>query len=769
MKNCKELIVALVLMLGYANNSFGQGAQHDLDKYWHYRYRLTHYFMIIGAQQGQSLPANIRNYGGSGSGIGDQLYWADGGRALGAYICMLATEYRILKDNGQCTNETVMELYYALHAVYRLDSMAAIVFGTNATAVAKFPGTGYELRDDVDWLFASRNYNQLNLGANLPSGGRYTDNSETVGIEGSGRVGPIDIGEINAGIVSDYHGVGGTPETYGNFANGGDDQGGDNYQHILMGLALVVKLVDPSIKSFIDNNGQTQNFTNLYGVYGGTGLKEMAYAEGRQILKYIIVDNDFHLKETNGNYTPDGRGGCLLGYAGALEALGVNIFGYNFSDYPFLPPASLKCDFNGLGGLGWDGYNLCDIWCVDRQISGPELGCVAAAYSNNPGGGYSSAYSMIQSLGNYPANPTCNGCPFLHIPANQFGWDLYYGGILQLIYADAGANVFNNGYDLCSVEYILDRAPDDGPFCHTPQQPIGSTTPPDYAPDGWASDRRFIEDYNANTGGPGNPRGNYNGLDYMVLHNLYYLMSELHRKLPTKNIIDNTGYTTVDGKVFGYPNTYPFATTNPSGLVSSPWIISSCNEIVVNDLDIQSNVTLGSQSGLYGGLTLKGGYLGIDMIPSPGPIKVENGTYFHAYCPNSCCQAQYSIYVSELNSNDGYINSNKPIKPTDSANSLPVYKPSSEFSQHPTNNAMMNYPNPFHAQTTIEFAIKENCNVTISIYDINGNKIDEVVTNRTYDQGMYAANYDGSKLAAGTYLCVMTTKDDKKTIRIIKG
>jgi hypothetical protein len=40
-----------------------QTPKQNLDKYWHYRYRLTHYFESVGMGQGQSLPASERNGG----------------------------------------------------------------------------------------------------------------------------------------------------------------------------------------------------------------------------------------------------------------------------------------------------------------------------------------------------------------------------------------------------------------------------------------------------------------------------------------------------------------------------------------------------------------------------------------------------------------------------------------------------------------------------------------------------------------------------------
>lgn len=39
----------------------GQNNQINLEKYWHYRYRLVNYFMVVGEGNGKSLPTAVRN------------------------------------------------------------------------------------------------------------------------------------------------------------------------------------------------------------------------------------------------------------------------------------------------------------------------------------------------------------------------------------------------------------------------------------------------------------------------------------------------------------------------------------------------------------------------------------------------------------------------------------------------------------------------------------------------------------------------------------
>lgn len=63
-----------------------------------------------------------------------------------------------------------------------------------------------------------------------------------------------------------------------------------------------------------------------------------------------------------------------------------------------------------------------------------------------------------------------------------------------------------------------------------------------------------------------------------------------------------------------------------------------------------------------------------------------------------------------------------------------------------------NYPNPFNPSTTINFSIPSNSTVTLTIYDISGNKVASLFENKSLSTGSYTQNFDASSLASGTYL-----------------
>jgi hypothetical protein len=61
-----------------------------------------------------------------------------------------------------------------------------------------------------------------------------------------------------------------------------------------------------------------------------------------------------------------------------------------------------------------------------------------------------------------------------------------------------------------------------------------------------------------------------------------------------------------------------------------------------------------------------------------------------------------------------------------------------------------NYPNPFNPVTTIEFIVTEESKVTLSVYNILGQKIVDVV-NDNYTAGSYRVNFDAAQLSSGIY------------------
>lgn len=61
-----------------------------------------------------------------------------------------------------------------------------------------------------------------------------------------------------------------------------------------------------------------------------------------------------------------------------------------------------------------------------------------------------------------------------------------------------------------------------------------------------------------------------------------------------------------------------------------------------------------------------------------------------------------------------------------------------------------NYPNPFNPSTTIDFAIPQNSNVSIRIYDAKGQEVD-VLANSEYTAGSYSVKWNAGNFSSGVY------------------
>ena len=85
-----------------------------------------------------------------------------------------------------------------------------------------------------------------------------------------------------------------------------------------------------------------------------------------------------------------------------------------------------------------------------------------------------------------------------------------------------------------------------------------------------------------------------------------------------------------------------------------------------------------------------------------------------------------------------------------------------------------NYPNPFNPTTTIRFALPEEANVTLEVYDATGRRVSTLISNQL-SAGRYEAiwngrNDSGSTVASGMYLYRLTAGNfvESKTMILMK-
>ncbi len=70
---------------------------------------------------------------------------------------------------------------------------------------------------------------------------------------------------------------------------------------------------------------------------------------------------------------------------------------------------------------------------------------------------------------------------------------------------------------------------------------------------------------------------------------------------------------------------------------------------------------------------------------------------------------------------------------------------------------MQNWPNPFNPETNIRFSLPVDANVTLSVFDILGQKVIEDYTGE-YDAGRHTVNFSGGQLSSGTYIYTIIAK-----------
>jgi hypothetical protein len=62
-----------------------------------------------------------------------------------------------------------------------------------------------------------------------------------------------------------------------------------------------------------------------------------------------------------------------------------------------------------------------------------------------------------------------------------------------------------------------------------------------------------------------------------------------------------------------------------------------------------------------------------------------------------------------------------------------------------------NYPNPFNPTTTIEFSIPKTTNVRLTVFDLLGREITQLINEQKF-AGKYSAVFNGSQLSNGVYI-----------------
>jgi hypothetical protein len=86
--------------------------------------------------------------------------------------------------------------------------------------------------------------------------------------------------------------------------------------------------------------------------------------------------------------------------------------------------------------------------------------------------------------------------------------------------------------------------------------------------------------------------------------------------------------------------------------------------------------------------------------------------------------------------------------------------------EHLEFNLFQNYPNPFNPISTISYELPNANNVSLILYNINGEEVAELLNERKLS-GRYEIRFNSNGLASGVYFCRLISGEYHKTIKMI--
>ncbi|MFN7013243.1 MAG: 3-coathanger stack domain-containing protein, partial [Bacteroidia bacterium] len=442
-------------------------SQTHTQKYWHYRDRFFNGFVIMGDGLGYSNVCDIRNSDSRENNITKIYHVGQQSIYMGWYIGVLATEYALLKQRGLSTEKTLTELYYALKTVYRLDELSGQAPPVNETN--NFPNNEPYCPQLVSQQLSPDGLNGFFIRDDTPyqfidptvSPQRYNQINQ--------RINDFNYGEVEK-IESDY--ITGNKHwdqltqdsTYKDGKSYAKEMSQDELYHLMMGLALV--------KHFIPDQALQVKLIN--GNYAYYNFNFLARHFVHLAVQRIML-NDWLIINPNTGWMVH-QGPCVKPLAYGLAEAAKFITGNNYST-------------DAIQYSVWQGYKIQSVPSSDNR----HMIAVLAAIGNSFDG-------QTRSIG------TNNG---IYTITNDHEWDSFYGLLRKTLH---GGPVNISSVNLAKEQ--LDKAPCEGPYNLNQNM---------YYNHGWACSHKFFRPKKEQYGEVGWARGYYNGLDYMLLHNLHYL------------------------------------------------------------------------------------------------------------------------------------------------------------------------------------------------------------------------------------------------------
>jgi len=319
-----------------------------------------------------------------------------------------------------------------------------------------------------------------------------------------------------------------------------------------------------------------------------------------------------------------------------------------------------------------------------------------------------------------------------------------------------------------------------GPYYVENEVKVGNTYPYDGAAGGSSDVNKIIAD--GDTDGHGDIETSYPNHDFIPMVSSLALSSSIYKvntpfdvsNLPNYPFINNSSITPFDAVYAPVSNQEHVKVTNetvnwmmqeigaselylqnktvnlPTDYQARNTILAGnhiTNSIPHGDFIVQNNtgvvnITAGEEIILESGTTLKPtGNGSIHLFINPYPCELVNYSSTASYSRNFNKEELQSLLPSFNQIECENVNSDVFMKA---------------------------FPNPFVDYVHIEYLLKENADIDISLYNMKGVKVNTVINSNNVNTGKYLVSIDTKDILTGTYVCVLTQNSKVKGVMKIQ-
>ena len=162
--------------------------------------------------------------------------------------------------------------------------------------------------------------------------------------------------------------------------------------------------------------------------------------------------------------------------------------------------------------------------------------------------------------------------------------------------------------------------------------------------------------------------------------------------------------------------------------------------------------------------------INLTVVGGVGPFSFDWSNGATTEDLTNLCAGAYSVTITDANgcTFDVY---HAPIEEADSCEVIEIAQDLREATAEviaANDAAIKAYPNPFAANSTIEFTVGSDDNVTLEVYSITGQKVAELFRGNVEANHKYSATLEGANLSAGMYIYRLVTSNGAYTGNIVR-